>query len=619
MEVVQELQERALPVYEQLKRYNICDDHEISEYKQKRESFALQLTQKSVNSRTYVEYIILERKMYRLVERKEASYKTELRGLKNNLINHITKLYRECLHKFPEAESLWNHFIEFSKHSNPAQVLGIYEKMLSYHGSNEKNWVEAALWAFSNDSDSLVWQDICTRGLQRHPNEEILTKTLFDLLVFVAHKRVEAGQKLDYESSLRQAECVYRNSRTTITNLPFFLGLVQRCEHCSFINITASLQLNIIEDLLERYPSQEKLWDFLAQRELRGFALNDLREHAKRKESGVSIASDNGQAKDGTNQGASKSNTLLFKPVFKDRSMRQRIELCSKVYETALKTLKTRTMCHDYISAMLIINENNETDLKTRRKYLAMALKMGHELGLMSEEHYCVFLRLLIVTETGRKIAESMLSEVCSAYKSVKLYEVWISYYISQNASDMVEKIHAKAVKDLGDKSGPIFELAIQYFKTRYDEDRSTLDRLYRDAIKMTSPKFGIFRAQYLEFCMINSPFDKVRKEYDHLSQLPPPCLQLHEKMAELESQVILKTKKDTERRRQVYENMVLQFGKENTSVWMEYVRFECSFGDKNRVTHIYDRAKATLNENLVYPFQMEYDLKKENFKSETE
>lgn len=613
MEIVQELQERALPVYEQLKRYNICDDSEISDYKQKRESFALQLTQKSVNSRTYVEYIILERKMYRLVERKEASFKTELRGLKNNLINHITKLYRECLQKFPEAEGLWNHFIEFSKHSNPAQVLGIYEKMLTYHGSNEKNWVEAALWAFSNDSENFIWQDICTRGLQRHPNEEILTKTLFDLLVFVAHKRIEGGQRLDYESALRQAECVYRNSRTTITNLQFFIGLVRRCEEPPFINITAPLQLKIIEDLVERYPSQEKLWDFLAQRELRGFALSDIKEHAKRNEH------DNVVASEIDNLDSADNGSNLTKPVFKDRPMRQRIELCAKVYETALKTLKTRTICHDYISAMLIINENNETDLKTRRKYLAMALKMGHESGLMSEEHYCVFLRLLIVTETGRKIAESILSEVCSAYKSGKLYEVWISYYISQNDSDMVEKIHAKAVKDLGDKSGPIFELAIQYFKTRYDEDRSTLERLYRDAIKMTSPKFGIFRAQYLEFCMINSPFDKVRKEYDHLSQLPPPCLKLHEKMAELESQVILRTKKDTERRRQVYENMVLQFGKENTSVWMEYVRFECSFGDKNRVTHIYDRAKATLSENLVYPFQMEYDLKKENFKAEAD
>lgn len=77
--------------------------------------------------------------MYRLVERKEASFKTELRGLKNNLINHITKLYRECLQKFPEAEGLWNHFIEFSKHSNPAQVLGIYEKMLTVRIKNLRN------------------------------------------------------------------------------------------------------------------------------------------------------------------------------------------------------------------------------------------------------------------------------------------------------------------------------------------------------------------------------------------------------------------------------------------------------------------------------------------------
>ncbi|XP_067639998.1 U3 small nucleolar RNA-associated protein 6 homolog [Eurosta solidaginis] len=603
MEVVQELQERALPVYEQLKKYEICDDNEISDYKQKRESFGLQLTQKSVNSRTYVEYIILERKMFRLVERKEVENKIELRGLKNNLINHITKLYRECLKKFPEAEGLWNHFIEFSKHSNPMQVLGIYEKMLTFHGSNAKHWVEAALWAFSIDSESLVWQEICTRGLQRHPNEEILSKTLFDLLIFVASKRLQAGKKLDYESALRQAECVYKNCCTAINSLPFFIGLVERCEDASFINITASLQLKIIEDLMDRYPSQEKLWDFLAQREFKGYSLNDLKDQAKKKD-----ISSNDQLDEHIN-----------KSVFKKRTMRQRIEQCSKVYETALKTLKTRTMCQYYINAMLIVNENNGADLPTRRKHLAMALKMGHESGLMSEEHYCVFLRLLILTESGRKIAETMLSEICSAYKSVKLYEVWISYYISLNASDMIEKIQAKAVKDLGDKSGPIFELAIKYFKTRYDEDRSTLDRLYREAIKFNSPKFDVFRAQYLDFCMINSPFDKVRKEYDYLSQLPPPCLKLHEKMAELESQIILQTKQDTERRRQVYENMVLQFGKENTSVWMQYVRFECLYGDRNRVTHIYNRAKSTLKENLVYPFQMEFDLKKEHFKDEAD
>lgn len=193
--------------------------------------------------------------------------------------------------------------------------------------------MEAALWAFSNDSENFIWQDICTRGLQRHPNEEILTKTLFDLLVFVAHKRIEGGQRLDYESALRQAECVYRNSRTTITNLQFFIGLVRRCEEPPFINITAPLQLKIIEDLVERYPSQEKLWDFLAQRELRGFALSDIKEHAKRNEH------DNVVASEIDNLDSADNGSNLTKPVFKDRPMRQRIELCAKVYETALKTV----------------------------------------------------------------------------------------------------------------------------------------------------------------------------------------------------------------------------------------------------------------------------------------
>lgn len=59
------------------------------------------------------------------------------------------------------------------------------------------------------------------------------------------------------------------------------------------------------------------------------------------------------------------------------------------------------------------------------------------------------------------------------------------------------------------------------------------------------------------------------------------------------------------------YENAVHYFGKTNTEVWIDLLKFERNCGDIKLMSVIYDRAKSTLNAELVDSFISEYSLLK--------
>lgn len=194
-----------------------------------------------------------------------------------------------------------------------------------------------------------------------------------------------------------------------------------------------------------------------------------------------------------------------------------------------------------YINAMLKLNQDMSTQQVLKRKRLAIAMKGGHESGLMNEDHYCTFVHMLLKSPNGIEVAESVLSEAVKRQKSLKLYEVWISTYIVDNNEAKVYEIFRKASSELGAQAIPIWRLTLQFYMTRYDDCAKRLHKLYKEACQQASTEFGVFRGEYLEFVILNYSMQKTREEYDKLCQLPPPCLELHQKMALLESHVCVK------------------------------------------------------------------------------
>lgn len=97
---------------------------------------------------------------------------------------------------------------------------------------------------------------------------------------------------------------------------------------------------------------------------------------------------------------------------------------------------------------------------------------------------------------------------------------------------------------------------------------------------------------------------------YNSLCLQPPMCLELHQKMAELEivqPRIILKYA------RRPHEMATLQFGKDEPKVWIDYIIFEMKYGDPRKVSDIYRRAVKTLEKSLINIFISEFALTKAN------
>uniref|UniRef100_A0A1B0C6L3 U3 small nucleolar RNA-associated protein 6 homolog C-terminal domain-containing protein n=1 Tax=Glossina palpalis gambiensis TaxID=67801 RepID=A0A1B0C6L3_9MUSC len=132
-----------------------------------------------------------------------------------------------------------------------------------------------------------------------------------------------------------------------------------------------------------------------------------------------------------------------------------------------------------------------------------------------------------------------------------------------------------------------------------------------KDAAVQLSLDFAPFRADYLEYISATSTLDRTRREYDELSKMPPPCLELHRKMADVESKALSVFRVDKSRWRKCYVNATHYFGKTNSQVWIDYIKFERDQGVPKNMAHLYERAKSTLDKQLVDNFMTEFTLLK--------
>ena len=218
--------------------------------------------------------------------------------------------------------------------------------------------------------------------------------------------------------------------------------------------------------------------------------------------------------------------------------------------------------------------------------------------------------------------------EATEKRKSAALYELLLSVYIIENDEPKAYEVFRKAHRELGVESVPIWQKTIQFYKTRYEDCAKRLLQIYREACQQTDPKFGVFKGDFMEFCMVNMSLEKTRAEYDKLSEMPPPSLQLHMKMAEIEARLVVRVSKnfldvidyffiliifqtppDVDRWRLCYENATFYFGKTHIDVWLDYLKFERDHGDPKRLSNLNQRAKSSLESSLVDEFITQYAM----------
>jgi len=292
-------------------------------------------------------------------------------------------------------------------------------------------------------------KDILLRGLQRHPDSAALNKCFFDIMLKEAalgndERNLAENTLSEQDIKLERVEAVYRNSMANITQLDYFVKLLESCEDHQ--ELTGKLQRLIIDDMQEKFPREPGLWDLLAQRELRGFHLGDLEDE---------------DLDTSDEEPASKKSRSV-----NARSLKRRIQLCVTVYKSAVEELQTPEMWNMYLDAMLALNTDGKSERILKQQCLADALQAGHRSQMMGVKHYSILRKMLCTAPGGREAAVTILTEALKNDSSVEMHELLLATHIQSDSEPLIYEMFNKIQKSMGSEALPLWRSVILYYNT---------------------------------------------------------------------------------------------------------------------------------------------------------
>lgn len=111
--------------------------------------------------------------------------------------------------------------------------------------------------------------------------------------------------------------------------------------------------------MIQQYAHEPLMWDTMARRELEGLVQPFIPD---------------------------ESITEVYSP--EESSLRDRIISCNKVYQTAIKKIKTEEMWSLYIECLLEINHDTESLPNLKKKLLKNTLAQAHQAKKLKEKYY---------------------------------------------------------------------------------------------------------------------------------------------------------------------------------------------------------------------------------------
>lgn len=110
--------------------------------------------------------------------------------------------------------------------------------------------------------------------------------------------------------------------------------------------------------MIQEYTHEPLMWDTMARRELEGLIQPSV------------------------------NNTAVEVNSSEQISLRDRITSCNKVYQTAIKKIKTEEMWSLYIECLIEINQKTGSLPNFKRKLLKTALSQAHQAKRLKEKYY---------------------------------------------------------------------------------------------------------------------------------------------------------------------------------------------------------------------------------------
>ncbi|KOC63457.1 U3 small nucleolar RNA-associated protein 6 like protein [Habropoda laboriosa] len=591
-EFVEKRIEDMIPELEQMERIKLFDKNEIRGIAKKLKEYEYKIQRHTKTKEDYLRYIQYEMDLLKLIKQRRdkfgiAQKKSDIDHTITNKMNH---LYRDAIFKFQDDIRFWIAYIKFCKHvhfhNSVSHILG---RMLQVHQDKPKCWHVAARWELEESKNKQTARQFLLRGLHIHPTSQLLFIDAFKLELedvvisdqkneSIGDNAIPTGTDDDMTIGLKRAYIIYQQASKCIKDIKFIIELLNITKE---YKSTEKLQNKIVSDMIQEYAHEPLMWDTMARRELEGLIQPCL------------------------------SETIMEVDSSEQTSLRDRITSCNKVYQTAVKKIKAEEMWSLYIECLIEINQTAGSLPNFKRKLLKTALSQAHQAKKLKEKYYLHWINMLNVEKkdetTEKKLKEILSIATETIPSSVSLWHARLRYLFASGDEEEAETTFSKATQVLGEKSLSLWKIKILHVQAKCPEKT---EQIFQAALQ-GHPNFAQeIKPTYIEWLVLTKSIQAARKVYDNLCLQPPFCLELHKKMMELE---LMQPEVSIKHIRKCNEMSTLQFGKNNTSVWIHYITFEMKHGDPKKVGEIHRRAVKTLEPALTDSFISEYSLIKAN------
>lgn len=572
-EFVQQSLEEMTSELQQLQRVELFSPQEVKSILKKRTTFEYKIQKQQKNKADFLGYIQYEVGVLSLlkIRREKIGYTHKKHEIDYAIAQRINKLYRILEHRFASDTKIWTSHIAFLKEQGwRSAVSKIYRRMLQEHQNNIGMWIAAAKFEMEDVGNAETARTVMLEAIRFHPKSERLFREYFRLELMFVDQLKKRSQVLgiaeedlnDLPDETRDAVldgkiamAVYRKAVAEIGEAGFVGSLLAVA--CDF-EFTAQIQWDIVESLKEDFAAEEIAYDTRARYEL----------------------------------------------VQRGRSLNKSVEQCCEVYESGLERLPTKKMYSLYLDTLLEIPSlcSKAFVQSMLAAKLLRVLKEGSKEDLIEEKYYRYWLAL--ESEKRNSIVEAALIHYPASLLFIREY---LTTQFESSTSDFKQLKewffrHAQGIEDEGDEVLKLWEFTFMNLSNR-DYEFGT--RFIEEAIEKFPKLSGSLKVFHLERIFVVKGLDAARKFYVTQKYVPPFRLSFHAKMLELETD---SKPVDKSKIREVFEAMTDQFGSDNTSVWVDFLRFEENNGEAVRCNQIRQRANRSLKDGLKEAFRMEVD-----------
>lgn len=174
-ELVQRNIELLLPIFDQLRKDSVFEQHELKKIVKIIEDHEYNLQRANKEKELYIAFIQYMQTLLLLVEKRYQKQGQRVNpDVRFQLTVKIKLLFRKAIYKHQNDLSLWFSFINFAKRRSMQPIIGkLYNRMLQIHSDKPQVWISAAKWAFESNTLNAA-RVYFQRGFRSNPKSKEL-------------------------------------------------------------------------------------------------------------------------------------------------------------------------------------------------------------------------------------------------------------------------------------------------------------------------------------------------------------------------------------------------------------------------------------------------------------